>query len=616
MGGGGAAVWVLHPFPQLTSAVSGSCPYAILQPLLHQRGCAQGGHPRLSCQGCCGASSTFFSGLLQPSVCRVEDLGVVASGHRPLPPQSLCGCVPLSDGDHPVCSPVGSSGRLDGLHRLERSVPTGSGTSGFSSSSTLCGLGSHFPIQSSVLWPLHGSTGLLTGHGSYFRHSPLYGYPHAQVSRRLASPVVLSGIPPPGSPDCPRALPRAGGCDQPGEIPPRTIPGGAVSRCRDQHPVFCGFSIARSHLQAAVNRRRISILRLASREVMALAAGHAFFAGSPSSWRQTADAVSPVVSQSILGSRRSLGSGVLDSVLSSRSPVVAPPASPLPGCIPLPSLTRPRLLVRRLGRRVGCSSGSPGRFRPLGLPQASMSINARELLAIQHGLHRFQLSLRGHTVAVYCDNVTAVAYLRKEGGTRSPSLNTIAQEILRWAESLDIRLAPQFIPGSNNVLADALSRPHQLPHSEWSLNMTVFQSLCRLWPVQIDLFATSANHRCSIYFSPYRDPQAAGTDAFLQSWDGLQAYAFPPFAIIPRVLAKLRESRGTELTLVAPYWAQRPWFPDLLQLSLAPPVILPDRLDLLLLPRSRLRYPDLHRLRLHAWRLSGGSPELQDSPQQ
>ena len=133
--------------------------------------------------------------------------------------------------------------------------------------------------------------------------------------------------------------------------------------------------------------------------------------------------------------------------------------------------------------------------------------------------------------------------------------------------------------------------------------MTVFQSLCRLWPVQIDLFATSANHRCSIYFSPYRDPQSSGTDAFLQSWDGLQAYTFPPFAIIPRVLAKLRESRGTEFTLVAPYWAQRPWFPDLLQLSLAPPVILPARLDLLLLPRSRLRYPGLRRLRFLAWRL-------------
>ena len=162
---------------------------------------------------------------------------------------------------------------------------------------------------------------------------------------------------------------------------------------------------------------------------------------------------------------------------------------------------------------------------------------------------------------------------------------------------------PLHSPGSNNVLADALSRPHQLPHSEWSLNLTVFQSLRRLWPVQIDLFATSANHRCSIYFSPFWDPMSAGTDAFLQSWDGFQAYAFPPVAIIPRVLAKLRASTGTELTLVAPHWAQRPWFSDLLQLSLAPPVVLPSRPDLLRLPRSRHLYPDLRRLRLPAWQL-------------
>ena len=107
--------------------------------------------------------------------------------------------------------------------------------------------------------------------------------------------------------------------------------------------------------------------------------------------------------------------------------------------------------------------------------QAALSINTKELLAVQLGLRQFQSSLRGRTVAVFCDNTTAVAYLRKEGGTRSPLLNSLAQEILRWTESLSIRLAPQFLPGSNNVLADALSRPHQLPHSEWSLNMTVFK---------------------------------------------------------------------------------------------------------------------------------------------
>ena len=247
------------------------------------------------------------------------------------------------------------------------------------------------------------------------------------------------------------------------------------------------------------------------------------------------------------------------------------------------------------------------------LEERLLSINARELLAIRRGLLHFQSSLVGRTISVYCDNSTAVSYLRKEGGTRSPFLNSLAQRILRWAESLSIRLTPQFIPGSLNVLADSLSRPHQLPHTEWSLNPEVTRSTSRLWPVQIDLFATSENRQCSIFLSPFRDLMAAGTDAFLQPWDGLQAYTFPPWSIIPRVLAKLRESQGTELTLVAPYWPQRPWFPDLLHLSLAPPVTLPLRPDLLRLPWSRSLYQGLHRLRLHAWRLSGASRELQGS---
>ena len=50
-------------------------------------------------------------------------------------------------------------------------------------------------------------------------------------------------------------------------------------------------------------------------------------------------------------------------------------------------------------------------------------------------------------------------------------------------------------------------------------------------------FATSATHRGSIYFSPFRDPWSAGTDAFLQIWDSLRAYAFPPVAVI-RVLSR------------------------------------------------------------------------------
>ena len=155
------------------------------------------------------------------------------------------------------------------------------------------------------------------------------------------------------------------------------------------------------------------------------------------------------------------------------------------------------------------------------------------------------------------------------GGTRSPARNTVAQGILRWADSLRIRLAPPFISGVRIVLADSLSRPHLLPGSAWSLNMDVFRSLRRQWPVLIDLCATSDNHRCSIYFSPYRVPLSAGTDALLKSWDGLLVYAFPPWSILPQLLAKLRVSHRTLLTLIAQYWPQRPWFVDLLQLSVS-----------------------------------------------
>ena len=605
LGGRGAAGRLLSAFPQHPSTFQCSAPNAFLQPQFHQGCCSGGGHLGPRCQGCCGACSSPFSRLLQPSVRSVEDLGVLASSHRPLPSQSLCGCVSLSDGDHSVCSPLGTSGGLDGLHRSQGSVSAGASPSCFSSSSALRLQGQRLSVQSSLLWPLHGSAGLHQGHGSCFRHSPFYGDPHEALLRRLARPVILSRIPRAGFADSPPPLSRVGDCRQSSKVQPRSIPGCPISRSDHRRPIFQGFSIARTRLQASVNSQRISVLHLASRELMALAAGRPFFAGSPSSWRLFANAISPALPPPVLGSSGSPGSGVGVSGMSPRPPVVAPPSSPVLRDVSLPGVSRPSLLVGRLGRGVRCPS------RPWDSRQAALSINARELLAVQLGLRQFQSSLQGRTVAVFCDNTTAVAYLRKEGGTRSPLLNSLAQEILHWTVSLSIRLAPQFLPG---VLADTLSRPHQLPHSEWSLNMTVFWSLRKLWLVQIDLFATSDNRRCSIYFSPFHDPMSAGTDAFLQSWDGLQAYAFPPVAIIPHVLAKLRASTGTELTLVAPHWAQCPWFSDLLQLSLAPPVVLPSRRDLLRLPRSRHLYPDLPRLRLHAWRLSSGLPELLASP--
>ena len=185
----------------------------------------------------------------------------------------------------------------------------------------------------------------------------------------------------------------------------------------------------------------------------------------------------------------------------------------------------------------------------LWLPhQKALSINMRELLAVQLGLQAFEHLIVGMSVALFCDNTTTVAYLRRSVGTFSSTLNSTAREVLLWAENRHIRLLPQFIMGSSNVTADALSRPNQVIGSEWTLHQEVVDQLVHRWPAVIDLFATALTARLPVYFSPASDPRAAGTDTLLQPWDDLQAYAFPPIAIIRRVLLKLRSSKNCELT--------------------------------------------------------------------
>ena len=232
------------------------------------------------------------------------------------------------------------------------------------------------------------------------------------------------------------------------------------------------------------------------------------------------------------------------------------------------------------------------------------SINHRKLLAVFLALHGFQHLLRHSSVALFLDNTTALAYLRKEGGTRSSTLNTVAQEILRFCEVHSIRLLPQFILGRLNVLADALSRSSQVLGSEWTFCQEVCKNLFRRWPVTVDLFATSLTHRLPVYFSPVVDPQVAGVDAMLQSWDRLQAYAFPPFGLLPRLLAKVRQSRGLELKLVVPFWTLKPWFPDLLELLVEMLVLLPRRRDLLRQPHFHYFHRNFPALQLTGFRIA------------
>ena len=362
----------MSALPQRSSSLQCSRSIAFLQPLLHHGGCSRGGHLGLNCQGCCGTCSTPFSRLLQPSVRCVEDLGVVASSHRPLPSQLFCGRVSLSDGDHSVCAPVRASVRLDGRHRSQGSVSSSAGSSCLSSLSTLRLPWPGLPVQGSMLWPLHGSAGLHQGHGSCFSYTPFSRHPYASIPRRLVGPVLLSGVSPEGSSDCPLSVSRIGDCHQSIEVQPRAFPGCTISRGRYRLHLFQGFSISGTRHTAAVNSRRISILRLAYRELVAVAAGRTFFAGSPRSWRPAEDAVPPALPPSFLEPSGYGGSSLSVDGVSSRSPVVAPSPSSIPRRVSAPSVSRPSLLVRRLGRGLGRPSRLSGRFRPVGHQSGSV----------------------------------------------------------------------------------------------------------------------------------------------------------------------------------------------------------------------------------------------------
>ena len=94
---------------------------------------------------------------------------------------------------------------------------------------------------------------------------------------------------------------------------------------------------------------------------------------------------------------------------------------------------------------------------------------------------------------------------------------------------------------------DKLSRLGQTIQTEWSLHPEVFQDICSWWhQAQVDLFATRFNNKLPQFVSPVPDPQAWAVDALSLSWEDLDPYAFPPVAILGKVVEKLQDYHATE----------------------------------------------------------------------
>ena len=206
--------------------------------------------------------------------------------------------------------------------------------------------------------------------------------------------------------------------------------------------------------------------------------------------------------------------------------------------------------------------------------ESALHINLLELKAVLLALKRFERLCCNQIVLVCTDNTTVVSYINKEGGMKSGSLCALLWRLMLWCNQRQIVLRARHIPGHLNVIADKLSRLNQVIQTEWSLLPEVFAQICRHWHhPSVDLFATRFNHKLPRFVSPVPDRSAWEVDALSLPWEDLDAYAFPPTALLHQVVMKLLDHGFRRLILIAPGWPNMSWFWDLVNIvsSNSPP---------------------------------------------
>ena len=82
-------------------------------------------------------------------------------------------------------------------------------------------------------------------------------------------------------------------------------------------------------------------------------------------------------------------------------------------------------------------------------------------------------------VLLLMDNVTAVTYINKTGGTRSPILSSLAFELWSWCLQRQNSIMARHIPGIQNLQVNEESCT-VVDHSDWKLKAGIFQCIQRL----------------------------------------------------------------------------------------------------------------------------------------
>jgi hypothetical protein len=243
------------------------------------------------------------------------------------------------------------------------------------------------------------------------------------------------------------------------------------------------------------------------------------------------------------------------------------------------------------------------------MEEATLHINLLEMKAAEFVVKAFTKDKKDIHCHLRMDNSSCVAQVNKMGGTRSAPLFEAVSSLWNYCLQKGITLTAEHLAGSQNLIADEMSRVFT-DSSNWKLQEGVFQTIQQRWgPLGIDLFPDRLNAQMERYASWKPDPMAIQVDSFLMNWKDQQAYAFPPFCLVNRCLAKIKWEQAT-VVIITPVWHTQIWYPHLLEMSISLPLLLPPIPDLLKGPRGQM-HPMIEQGHLHlaAWRVSGDTQE-------
>ena len=154
--------------------------------------------------------------------------------------------------------------------------------------------------------------------------------------------------------------------------------------------------------------------------------------------------------------------------------------------------------------------------------EKELNINVLKMKVVQLALNIFLSGLLKESIALMSNNATVVACLKRQGGTVSRVICSLAQEIMAWSQLQLATLTANYIKGRKSIQLNQLSHADQVLPTEWSSFSKCSMPSVRCMSSSCRLVYYKSKHRASVIYV------SSSRDALHHPWNDIGAYMFPP----------------------------------------------------------------------------------------